>query len=135
MKALKKIFNWFAKDNDSSGYQVLLPESEKVKFKLKLDHKEVGILYCENGKWHFKYSEQFKPLSKDYNLIGGFPDINKTYASTYLWPFFQIRIPGLKQPAIQEIITKEHIDQDDEVELLKRFGKKTISNPYELVCA
>jgi len=49
-----------------------------------------------------------------------------------LWPFFGIRIPGLKQPAIQEILRNENIETDNDVELLKRFGQKTISNPYEL---
>ncbi|KAK6033622.1 hypothetical protein OSTOST_00220 [Ostertagia ostertagi] len=44
-----------------------------------------------------------------------------------------IRIPGLKQPAIQEILKREKIDSGNDIELLKRFGQKTISNPYELM--
>ena len=70
-----------------------------------------------------------------YNRIIGFPDLDKTYKSELLWPFFQVRIPGLKQPAIQEILKNEKIDEFNEVQLLKRFGKKIIANPYELVMA
>ena len=33
------------------------------------------------------------------------------------------------------IIKKENIDQHNEAALLKRFGYKTIANPYELVYA
>ncbi len=46
--------------------------------------------------------------------------------------FFQTCIPGLKQPAVKEILDKENINVENEAALLKRFGKKTISNPYEL---
>jgi HipA-like protein len=92
-------------------------------------------LYCEKGEWYYKYADDFKSHSEEYNRIVGFPDLDKTYKSDSLWPFFQIRIPGLKQPAIQEILEKEKIDQANEVALLKRFGKKTISNPYELEMA
>lgn len=52
---------------------------------------------------------------------GFLPD--KTYKSEELWPFFRIRIPGLEQPSVQEILERENIDKNDEVELLKRFGK------------
>ncbi len=64
-----------------------------------------------------------------------FPDKNKTYKREELWPFFMIRIPGLNQPEIQHVIESENIDETNEVELLEHFGKKTISNPYELVGA
>ena len=86
----------------------------------------------ENGTWYFEYSEEFKHNSNNYNLIIGFPDINKRYESDRLWPFFNIRIPGLKQPKVKEILIKENISPDDNVQLLERFGKRSISNPFEL---
>lgn len=86
---------------------------------------------CKDGEWTFKYSDEFK-IQNEYHKIIGFPELDEEYKSNDLWPFFRIRIPGLKQPAIREIIEKENI-QTNEFELLKRFGKKTISNPYELV--
>lgn len=67
-----------------------------------------------------------------YNHIAGFSNLNKVYKNETLWPFFRIRIPGLKQPAVKEILKKENINETNELELLKRFGHKTISNPYEL---
>lgn len=110
-----------------------MPEKEDAKFILSVDNIEIGILSCKEDEWWFKYSDEFKKHEDKYNRIIGFPDLNKTYKSSSLWPFFQIRIPGLKQPAIREIIAKENIDDTNEAALLKRFGKKTIANHYELV--
>lgn len=132
---LRKFINWFSKGDDEYDMQVHLPKNESAKFILTVDDISIGTLHCESGEWFFKYSSDFKNHSDEYNRIVGFPDLNKTYKSDTLWPFFQIRIPGLKQPAIQEILVKEKIDKENEVELLKRFGYKTISNPYELVMA
>lgn len=44
-------------------------------------------------------------------------------------------VENIWEPAIQEILKNENIDNSNEVELLKRFGHKTISNPYELLLA
>lgn len=132
---LRKFINWFGKGEDDFEMQVQLPQDESAKFNLLVDDIRVGSLYCENGQWFYKYSDDFKNHSHEYNRIIGFPDLNATYKSDTLWPFFQVRIPGLKQPAIQEILSKEKIDKENEVALLKRFGRKTIANPYELVMA
>jgi HipA-like protein len=129
---LKKIKSWFSKDPDEAS--VPLPKEKDVKFLLRVDDIKVGYLYSNKGDWYFEYSNDFKN-HLDYNLITGFPELNKVYKSDELWPFFRIRIPGLKQPVVMEILEKEKIDKNDEVELLKRFGQKTISNPYELVVA
>ena len=132
---LRKFINWFSKNEEGFEMQVQLPTDEDAKFILTVDKILIGVLYCEKGEWYFKYADDFKNHSNEYNRIVGFPDLDKTYKSDSLWPFFQIRIPGLKQPAIQEIIQNEKIDQENEVALLKRFGQKTISNPYQLVIA
>lgn len=129
---IRKFINWFSKSEDDFDLQVQLPKDEEAKFNLSVDDIRIGTLYCDNAAWFFKYTEDFKNHSNEYNRIVGFPDLNKTYKSDSLWPFFQIRIPGLKQPQIQEILQNEKIDQLNEVALLKRFGKKTIANPYEL---
>lgn len=129
-KIQKKIKSWFSKGDED--LETRLPIEEIATFVLMVDNIMIGVLHCESGVWEFRYSEEFKK-QKDYNRIVGFPDLDKVYREHTLWPFFRIRIPGLKQPAVQEIIKKEHIDQENEVSLLKRFGQKTISNPYELV--
>lgn len=103
-------------------------------FDLFLRDLKVGVLSYskENSLWYFEYSEEFKYNSNSYNLIIGFPDINKRYESENLWPFFSIRIPGLKQPKVKEILRDENISPDDNVSLLARFGKNSISNPFQL---
>lgn len=126
---------WFSKGDDEGEVLFKTPEKEKGTFVLKVDDIELGILQHENAQWTFRYTEEFKKRANEYNRIVGFPDLNKIYRSEVLWPFFLIRIPGLKQPAIREIIKKENIDQENEVQLLKRFGRKTIANPYELLPA
>ena len=109
-----------------------LPKEEQAKFILTVDNIEVGVLHSQDGEWVFKYTEEFKKHTDEYKLIVGFPDVNKEYRSDTLWPFFRIRIPGLKQPAVKEILEKERIDKENEAALLVRFGRKTIANPYEL---
>lgn len=131
---VRKFLSWFNK-SDIEDIEVSIPKNEEAKFILKVDKIRMGVLSCKNGEWYFKYCNEFKKYSEEYNRIVGFPDLDKVYKSEILWPFFQIRIPGLKQPSIQEIIKEEKIDQSNEAELLKRFGKKTITNPYELEMA
>ena len=121
---------WFSKNDEDMAMR--LPKAEQAKFILTVDNIEVGILNCQEGEWMFKYTEEFKKHTDKYKLIVGFPDVNKEYRSDTLWPFFRIRIPGLKQPAIKEILEKESIDKENEAALLVRFGQKTIANPYEL---
>lgn len=124
------IKQWFSKSEDSPNIE--LPKKERATFTLKVDNITIGTLHCEDGMWEFKYTDEFKKQSHIYNPIAGFPDLNKVYKSESLWPFFLTRIPGLKQPAVIEILNKENIDQNNEYQLLKRFGKKSINNPYEL---
>ena len=130
-KNIEKFKKWFSKGDED--YETHLPQKEKATFVLLVDEIVIGLLHCENGIWEFKYSEEFKQKGNEYNLITGFPDLNKVYQSSTLWPFFRIRIPGLKQSSVQEILKKENIDPNNEVELLKKFGRKTIANPYELL--
>lgn len=125
-----KMFNKLFSKNEEE-IDLVLPEEADGQMVLKLGNLIIGYLSCRNGEWTFKYSDEFK-IQNEYHKIIGFPELDEEYKSNDLWPFFRIRIPGLKQPAIREIIEKENI-QTNEFELLKRFGKKTISNPYELV--
>jgi HipA-like protein len=126
----KLIKSWFSKGDDE--YNLELPKDEQAKFILSVDNIKVGTLSCQDGEWYFQYANEFKKKADSYKKIVGFSDLDKTYKSSELWPFFRIRIPGLKQPAIQKIIQNENIDKENDVQLLKRFGKHTISNPYEL---
>ena len=104
---------------------------EKGKFCLLYKHKPVGSLALSDGRWTFQYSDDFK--DRGLRTITEFPDVTKTYSSSELWPFFLMRIPSLRQTSIKEIVVSEEIDQGDELELLRRFGRRTVANPFELV--
>ena len=129
---LNKIKSWFSKGEEDMA--MYLPGDENATFMLKISDVNIGILHCKNGVWEFSYTDEFKNFhSKEYKSITTFPQLEKTYKKETLWPFFRIRIPGLKQPSIRKIIAEENIDTSSEVALLKRFGRHTISNPYELL--
>jgi hypothetical protein len=131
---IKKIAKWFSKNEEDKELIPTNPTNESASFSLKIENVEVGKLRLEKGTWVFVYSEEFKnKYQQEYKHIAGFPELSKVYKNESLWPFFLIRIPGLKQPAIKEIIEKEKIDIHNEAALLKRFGRQTISNPYELI--
>lgn len=108
-----------------------VPKNEQGLFTLKLKELTVGYLQYKEGLWRFWYAEEF--IEQDtYDYIIGFLDPNKDYKSERLWPFFKIRIPGLGQPAVQEVLEEENIDPKNEAALLKRFGYESISNPFTL---
>lgn len=103
----------------------------RVRFLLKYRNLPIGTLSVEDGVWKFAYSEQFK-RAKFFRPIVEFPDLDKVYESKELWQFFASRIPSPEQPEVEEILKREHISEDDSVSLLKRFGTRTISNPFQL---
>ena len=102
------------------------------RFELGYKELEIGTLTFKDDEWVFRYSDEFKRQAEIQPVID-FPDITKTYRSDELWPFFLSRIPGLRQPAVKELLYKENINVDDEAALLKRFGKTSITSPFTLV--
>ncbi len=48
------------------------------------------------------------------------------------WQFFASRIPSMQQPDVEEVLANEKVAEDDVVALLKRVGKRTIANSFEL---
>ena len=125
------MINWFKKITAKGIEESEFNAEGEFKFLLKIQDLIIGYLSFNNGDWEFQYSEEFKNQKK-YTRITGFSDLNKVYKSKILWPFFKIRIPGIKQPMIIEIIEAEKLDPKNEAILLRRFGKKTMSNPYIL---
>lgn len=118
---------WKPKGNQETK----VSELNEASFLLIFKDLVIGKLWVKESIWHFEYSDEYKEDESSFALMD-FPDKNKLYRSQSLWPFFVHRIPGLKQPAIQDILRLEHIDPKDEVQLLRRFGKTTIANPYLL---
>ncbi len=101
-------------------------------FELRLGSLLVGKLSVQNGRWSFEYSDAFR-ARRDMRPLPIFPKLDKVYESDDLWSFFKMRIPSLKQPAVHDILVEEKIDPKDQVQLLRRFGRRTVSNPFELI--
>ncbi|WP_421879764.1 HipA N-terminal domain-containing protein [Marinoscillum sp.] len=125
---LRKIFS---KSEDQKFY---LDNSKPYRFVLKIDDLEMAYLESKDDEWIFRYTEDFRNQDT-YRRLTGFSDLSKEYRASELWPFFKIRIPGLKQPMIQEIIERENIDKNSEAQLLKRFGARSTTNPYLLIAS
>lgn len=115
------------------GLRKELQAAPEVKATFLLTHHNllIGTLSVENSIWQFEYSDEFR-RDGSYRPIVEFPDVNKTYQSPTLWQFFASRIPSLEQAEVEEILKHEHIEEDDAVRLLQRFGKRTITNPFQL---
>lgn len=126
LNTIKKMF-WKTEEQAA----LYTPQDTEVVFKLLLNELEVGTLHLKEGVWTFVYSPDFKAQDK-VKPLPDFPKVGKSYTSGELYPFFVERIPGLSQPKVQAAIRKEHIDERNEAALLKRFGRLTIANPFEL---
>lgn len=120
--SIKEKIKLFWHDSDETNYKAIAGESGK--FDLYLNQLLIGTLIFQNGKWLFSYSSDFKNQSEIAPLVN-FPIVDKEYESEQLWPFFASRLPGSSQ-----------IDNPSEemgiVELLRKYGKHVITNPYTL---
>lgn len=128
------MLNWinkYFKSEDQPG-EFNTPVIQKADFVLKYKNLTIGYLKHRDGKWMFQYSDEFKQQNEIDTLVD-FPKKDQIYVEEYLWPFFAHRIPGLGQPQIQDIIKKEHLNSKSEIDMLRRFGHKSITNPFELV--
>ncbi|HEU4710222.1 MAG TPA: HipA N-terminal domain-containing protein [Pyrinomonadaceae bacterium] len=127
--AIKAIISWL-------GFHkaVEAPPEVRAEFKLYFEDLLVGTLSVADSLWKFEYSSEFKKQDELRPLVD-FPDLNKIYESKELWQFFVMRIPSPQQAEVEEILKREHIREDDAVSLLKRFGERTIANPFRLRAA
>ena len=124
---LKKIF----KNNKVEPALSIIHKETSHLFALKYHDLEMGNLKFLDNQWLFEYSELFKKQTEITPLID-FPDIDKIYKSEALWPFFSHRIPSLRQPKIQEYISKHPLESKDTVKLLTVFGEYSVNNPFRL---
>ncbi len=124
MTKIKKIFTrlfWSESQQD-----VVLTSNDDAEFNLKLGKLCIGTLYYSEGVWVFTYSNEFKIQNKILPLAN-FPSKEKEYSTRELWPFFTSRIPSNAQLQLDKDMPREDI-----ITLLRRFGRRTIANPYEL---
>jgi HipA-like protein len=108
--------------------------SDSGSFKLSYKSLIIGKLVFEDGKWSFFYTEDFKNQTQ-LKTISDFPDIDKNYQEEVLWPFFASRIPTKNQPMVLDAISQNLISSFDDLTMLEKFGKKTITNPFILEMA
>ncbi len=112
--------------SESQNEMVLAPNNEAT-FNVNLGRLLVGTLLYSDGMWYFNYSDEFKLQNRILPLTN-FPSKEKEYSSKELWPFFASRIPSNAQLQIDK-----DTPQEDIVTLLRRFGRRTVANPYELL--
>lgn len=119
-KILARLF-WSESQND-----MVLATEDDATFNVNLGKLLVGTLLYSAGVWYFSYSNEFK-LQNRILPLANFPSKDKEYSTRDLWPFFASRIPSNAQLQIEKDKPKE-----DVVTLLRRFGRRTVTNPYEL---
>lgn len=130
LKQLKKYIKSQGKANDlPCTYEQL---NHNPKFQLKYQDDIVGYLNYNGSLWTFDYSEWFK-IQDDLQPLFEFPSKDKIYESGELWPFFESRIPSVKQPKIQDYLESHPSHRDNKVKLLELFGITSVNNPYKLV--
>jgi HipA-like protein len=127
-KIINKIQYLFKSEDQE--LELSTPINTSVEFELTYKNLVIGVLKLNNGLWAFTYSEAFKHQN-EINAIVDFPDKHKVYQSNVLFPFFAFRIPSLQRLKLQHVISDSFTN--DEVSLLKMFGKQTIANPYQLI--
>lgn len=103
----------------------------KVIFELKYKDVLIGHLEYQDNQWSFAYSEEFKTQSELAPIIS-FPDVNQKYEGKELWSFFLSRIPD-NVSSSSETVKKKH--NEDLINQLKEYGRKTITNPFDLSVA
>lgn len=117
-----------AKDTSNSDHYRM--NFGRVIFELKYKEFLIGHLEYQDNQWFFSYSEEFKNQSELAPIIS-FPDLNKKYEGKELWSFFLSRIPDNVDASSDS--AKKH--NEDLIDQLKEYGRKTITNPFDLSLA
>lgn len=126
-KNLYLFFNWLRKISEPSA-------ENKVTFELKLGALHVGTLTREAQEWVFAYSEAFADQRQVVPLVN-FPMVGRVYRSEDLWPFFALRIPSTTQASVQAFLREQGETKARAVEMIQKFGRCSISNPFVLTPA
>lgn len=129
MKALKRIKKYLS---PSTARNLDVQDQNSAAFLLMLDDLHVGTLSYDKGDWLFQYSEDFRE-TQGIKTLADFPDANKNYKSEVLWPFFISRIPSLSRKRFKKVVEQQGIAENDLLGLLAHFGRRTITNPFELM--
>jgi hypothetical protein len=126
-KTLYRRFNWLQNISEPST-------GDKVSFELKLGALHVGTLTREAQEWVFAYSDAFARQRRVAPLVD-FPMVGRVYRSEDLWPFFALRIPSTTQASVQAFLREQGETKARAVEMIQKFGRRSISNPFVLTPA
>jgi hypothetical protein len=64
----------------------------------------VGVLDRRAGGYRFQYLEGVGDSVEGFRPFIGFPDFNRMYESTRLWPFFDLRVMDRKRPDFAQYV-------------------------------
>ncbi len=109
-----------------SRHDMILDTDNSAMFNVNFGKLLVGTRYDSDVMGSFSYINDFKVQNRILPLTN-FPQKDKEYSSRELWPFFTSRIPSNSQLQLDKEKPKEDI-----ISLLRRFGRRTIANPYEI---
>ena len=105
-----------------------------ARFVLRVGNTSVGTLTRTPMVWRWEYTPEFAAQTT-LRAIPSFPDKTRVYESEILWPFFAARLPNLKQPGLRELLERDRVSPDDQVEQLRRYGQRSPTNPFTLQAA
>jgi len=91
----------------------------------------VGALTQDNG-YVFKYGYEYKRAKREgFKPLIAFADTDKAYHSAKLFFAFSSRLPDRKRPDIDNILSRNGLEEYDEFQLLKATGGRLpIDNIY-----
>ena len=84
-----------------------------------------------HNAWQFAYADSYKQAPRGQALFE-FPNLDQVYACHELWPFFAGRIPSPNLPQVLAAVRRKQLDPHDTAQMLRAFGRRTITDPYEL---
>lgn len=100
----------------------------------------VGNLQYKNERFSFSYDHSGKHRGLYEALVNGyrphlaFPDVNLTYASSFLFPSFKRRLPDPGRPDFQALLKKFGLTRNcSEMDMLYVTGGRLATDSYELV--
>jgi len=127
---LDKVLRFFRGVSSGRGTEAV-DRSKNAIFVLVLGRLPMLVLSRNSDGWTMRYTDAFKNQSRVAPLVP-FPDVNKVYRSQELWPFFSVRIPSIARPEVERTVREEHLDYDDLAAMLRRFGRRSVADPFEL---
>lgn len=131
----KSIKNIFKKKDPKMNYEKGIKSltEENAVFELKYKNLLIGTLEYKfkEDEWYFEYSTEFKSQNKIAPILS-FPNTDKVYSGKELWSFFSSRIPDNTSESTDN---KEKESNSSLITLLKSYGQKTITNPFDLSVA